>query len=221
MARLDEMRVRTPGPGGASAPAHPAAKTSRKKSDTQKRSNSRRQRGIDAHVGKLVENIPRRMRAGVTERIEVRITREETEAFTRGMDGRGEANRHDLLVTSAMSVMLRAPDGGFVVETLSPETQWILEGVERPEDQSYGRWRWAVTPTEKGQRKLQLVIGARTVDLSGMVGETALPDQVINVNVRTNYLRGIKRLLEWIVVMAAGGVVTELGVKIFHNLPKL
>lgn len=223
IARLEEMRVRTP--GSSSPPAAPTAnlpvKSQRRRSDTQKRSGSRRQRGIEAQVGKLVENIPRRMRAGVTECIEVRITREETDAFTRGMDGRGEPVRHELLVTSAMSVMLRAPEGGFVIETLSPETQWILEGVERPEDQNYGRWRWAVTPTEKGQRKLQLVIGARTVDLSGMVGETALPEQIINVRVRTNYIRGLKRLLEWAVVMAAGGVVTELGVKIFQTMTKM
>ena len=220
-ARLEEMRVRAPGstPQPASTPPTPppASKAARKKSPppaaslAQKRSGQRRApRPLDVQAGKLVENIPRRMRTATTERVEVRISREDTEVLTKGLDGRGEPIRHDLLVTSAMSVMLRAPDGGFTIELLSPETQWIFDGPENTEGEGFGRWRWAVTPTGSGQRRLQVIIAARSVDMNGMVGDTALPEQIISVRVRANYLRSFKLGLEWLIVMALGGAITEV-----------
>ena len=159
-----------------------------------------------------MENIPRRMRVAVPERVEVRISREETDAITLGFDGRGEINRHEILVSQAMSVMLRAPDGGFTIETLSPETQWTSDGTDHRTSDTFGRWRWAVTPQATGPHRLQLIIAARSVDENGMTGDTAFPDQVIAVRVRTNYLLTIKRALAWLIVMAVGGVVTELSV---------
>lgn len=164
----------------------------------------------DSKLGKLIENIPRRMRSAVTERIEVRISREETQALMKGMEGRAEPIRHDIAVTQAMSVMLRAPNGGFMIETISPETQWVYDRPDGGEGDHYGRWRWIVTPTQSGQRPLQLIISARTVDRHGNMGETALPDQIIDVRVRINYQRILQNGFQWIVVMAAGGVVAEM-----------
>ena len=43
---------------------------------------------------------------------------------------------------------------------------------------------WHVTPRDKGRRRLQLIISARTVSADGLAAETALPDQVITVRVR-------------------------------------
>jgi hypothetical protein len=170
-------------------------------------------------IGKLVENIPRRMRAAVAESVEVRISREETQVLARGMDGRAEPVRHDLMVTQTMSVALRAPDGGFTIEPLSPETQWIFDRPETAEEaETYGRWRWVVTPHERGQRRLQVVVAARSIDQHGMVADTPLPDQVITIRVRTNYLRSLSRGLQWIALMLIGGVLTELalvGMRIF------
>ncbi|MEJ2124627.1 MAG: Clp protease N-terminal domain-containing protein [Alphaproteobacteria bacterium] len=188
--------------GGVSAPLTPG----------QMR-RQRRQSWLEAQAGRLVENIPRRMRVAQPERVEVRISREETDAITKGFDGRGEIIRHDVLVSQAMSVMLRAPDGGFSIETLSPETQWTSDGSDHRTNEVYGRWRWAVTPRSSGNRRLQLIVSARSVDENGMTGDTALPDQVITVRVRTNYWLSIKRTLAWLVVMALGGVVTELAVR--------
>jgi hypothetical protein len=159
-------------------------------------------------AGRIVENIPRKMRAAVADRIEVRISREETQALIRGMEGRGEVAGHDISITSTMSVALRAPDGGFTIEPLSPETQWIFN---RPDEADiYGRWRWVVTPHKSGERRLQLLIASRSVGPSGIVGDTALPDQVITVRVRTNYWLTLLRGIQWVAAMVVGGIVTEL-----------
>ena len=165
---------------------------------------------MEVYAGRLVENIPRRMRVATPERVEVRISREETDAITKGFDGRGEVIHHEVLVSQAMSVMLRAPDGGFTIEPLSPETQWVFDGPDtNTGGEAFGRWRWAVTPTGRGQRRLQVVVAARSVDANGMVGDMALPEQIITVRVRANIWRNLKLGLEWLIVMALGGAIAE------------
>jgi cell division initiation protein len=62
----------------------------------------RKARPQDVLAGRLIENIPRRMRAAKPERIEVRISREDTQKIIHGMEGRGEPIRHDVLVTQTM-----------------------------------------------------------------------------------------------------------------------
>jgi hypothetical protein len=163
-----------------------------------------------------VENIPRRMRAESPERIEVRISREDTQKLIRGMEGRGETVRHDVALTQTMSVALRAPDGGFTIEPLSPETQWIFDRPDNAE--TYGRWRWTVTPHKAGQRRLQLLVASRSVGQNGLVGDSALPDQIITVRVRVNLLRTLGRGLQWVAALVIGGILTEvalLGLKMF------
>jgi hypothetical protein len=168
----------------------------------------RKARPQDALAGRLIENIPRRMRAAKQERIEVRISREDTQKIIHGMEGRGEPVRHDVMVTQTMSVALRAPDGGFTIEPISPETQWIFDRPDNAE--TYGRWRWMVTPHHAGQRRLQLIVAARSVNQAGLLADSALPDQIITVRVRTNYLRSIGQGLKWLTALVVGGVLTEL-----------
>jgi hypothetical protein len=194
------------------APAPAAAKGAAKSTvpDRAKGRQKRRPGPYDALLGRLIENIPRRMRTAVPERIEVRISREDSVTLGRGMEGRAEPVRHDIMVTQAMSVMLRSPDGGFNIEPLSPETQWIFERPEAADGETYGRWRWVVTPSETGQRRLQVIIAARSIDKNGLVGDTALPDQVITVRVRMNVLRSLGRGIQWLAAMILGGILTEI-----------
>jgi neural Wiskott-Aldrich syndrome protein len=219
-SRLDDMRVRQ-GPGSPPVPPAPpatpvpAGRGTAKKGAREKDSDKARRRRPPSpgsvYAGKMAENIPRKMRAFKTETIEVRITREETESTLASLEGAGggEAVRHDLLVTQAMSVMLRAPDGGFTIENLGPETQWIFNDPSFAEKEPFGRWRWSVTPNETGKLRLQLVVAARSVDQNGLAGDTAMPDQVIEVRVRTNYGRSIAQGFRWIFLLVLGGVVTE------------
>jgi hypothetical protein len=161
-------------------------------------------------IGQLVENIPRSMRVAVPAMIEVRIARADVQALAEGLQGGGAAYQHEVMVTKAMSVRLRAPDGGFFIETASPETQWI-ERAMLLSSEDFASWRWHVTPREKGRRRLQLIISARTVSADGLAAETALPDQVITVRVHTNYAKVAARWVGWGAAAVIGGLLAKFG----------
>lgn len=173
-----------------------------------------------AEIGQLVENIPRSMRVAVPAMIEVRIARADVKALAEGLQGGGAAYQHELMVTKAMSVRLRAPDGGFYIETASPETQWI-ERASLLSEEDFASWRWYVTPRDKGRRRLQLVISARTVSADGLAAETALPDQVISVRVRTNYTQVASRWIGWGFAAVIGGLLAKFGEGAFAILGRM
>jgi hypothetical protein len=150
------------------------------------------------------------MRTGVTERIEVRIGKTAAKSITEGLEGGGVAWRHEVTVTHAMSVRLRAPDGGFFVETVSPETQWIENNLGLGND-DFASWRFLVTPQSRGWARLQIVVSARTIGPDGMVAETALPDQIVDVKVRTNYKQTLARWSGWTIAAIAGGALAKFG----------
>lgn len=161
-------------------------------------------------LGQLGEFLPRRMMAGVTELIEVHIPRAEIIAFAENLQGSGVAYRHDKIVSKAMSVRLRAPDGGFWIESASPETQWIENSLGLLSD-DYASWRWAVTPRQRGKARLQLIISARTVGSDGVAAETALPDQFVEVKIRTNYQRLAMQWAGWLAAALVGGILATFG----------
>jgi hypothetical protein len=161
-------------------------------------------------AGQLVENIPRRMRVGIPVIVEARIARADVKALAEGLQGGGAAFRHEVVVTKAMSVRLRAPDGGFSIENRSPETQWI-ENVLGLGSDDFASWRWTVTPRTRGRRQLQLIVSARTVGADGMTAETALPDQLVDVKVAINYTRTIGRWTGWVLAAVIGGLLAKFG----------
>ena len=170
----------------------------------------RRDGKAKTEAGQLAENIPRSMRVARTERVEVRIAKAAAKAITEGLDGGGVAWRHDVTVTQAMSVRLRAPDGGFFIETVSPETQWIENHLGFASD-DFASWRFLITPQTRGRARLQIVLSARTIGADGMAAETAMPDQVVDVKVRTNYKRTFARWASWILAAIAGGALAKFG----------
>lgn len=150
------------------------------------------------------------MRAGVSEVVEVRIARDRIEGLDTGMRGRGRVQRHELFVTKAMAVRLRAPEGDFWIEPASPETQWIENSLGLLQDE-FATWRWTITPKRRGTGKLVLIVSARTIDQEGLAAETALPDQKIDVKIRTNYGLTFRRVFSWLILVAIGGVVGKFG----------
>lgn len=150
------------------------------------------------------------MRVGIPVLVEARVARSEVKALADGLQGGGAVWRHELTVTKAMSVRLRAPDGGFFIETSSPETQWIENTLGLITD-DYASWRWSVTPKDRGKKRLQLIISARTVGTDGLAAETALPDQVVSVKVRVNYARTARKIGGWALAAIIGGVLARFG----------
>lgn len=173
-------------------------------------------RNVWVAAGQFVENIPRRMRVGVSMVVEARIGRRDVKAIAEGMDGGAAIVRHEITVTKAMSVRLRSPDGGFFIESASPETQWI-EGAPGF-DADYASWRWTITPRDRGKRRLQLLVSARTVGDDGLTAETALPDQMIDVKVTVNYAKTAARWAGWMTAAVAGGVLARFGEGLFEPL---
>ncbi len=171
-------------------------------------------------AGQLVENIPRTMTVGIPMLVEARIAKGGVRVVTQAMQGDGQPQRHEILVTKAMSVRLRAPANGFVIENSSPETQWIDNNLGALGD-DFASWRWTITPKTSGKKQLQLVVSARTVGSDGLAAETVLPDQVIGVKVRTNYSKVAKRWSGWVAAAIVGGLLGRFGETFFDLSSKL
>ena len=176
----------------------------------QRGANERRGKPVKVEAGKLAENIPRTMRVGKTARVEIRIAKASVEAFTEGLEGGGPVRQHKVTVTKAMAVRLRAPEGGFFIETVSPETQWIENTIGFPSD-DFASWRFLVTPQSRGWSRLQIIVSARTIGADGVAAETALPDQIVEVKVRRNIKRALVSFLGWTVAAVIGGALSTFG----------
>lgn len=234
-ARNDENRERPPAHNPPGAPPNPAASArapaARAPSPPPSASPppARRERPASSRPpsqsnavlpGQLIETVPRKMRVGISAPVEVRIAKAEVKAISEGLDMERSAFQHDIQVTKAMSVRLRAPDGGFFIETASPETQWIENALGLMAD-DFACWRWNVTPKARGKRRLQLIVAARTVGPDGLAAETALPDQVIEITVSTNYSVLAKRFAGWAVAAILGGLLAQFGAQIWAALEPL
>lgn len=139
-------------------------------------------------AGRLVENIPRRMRVGVSESVEIRVGREElTSLMTSGLIGTADPKTHAVHaveIIESMTVRLFAPQGGFEIGGASPETQIVDAGGVST---AYGRWLWTVTPLRRGHHRIQICISAQVKTNDGLPAHSTLPDQIIEIEVAVNY----------------------------------
>jgi neural Wiskott-Aldrich syndrome protein len=166
--------------------------------------------------GPLVETIPRRMRLGSPAPAQVRITRDKIDGLILLLlSGRGMPHRPDAFVARALTVRLRAPDGGFVIEPGSPETQWVEAAAGLQQDEFVG-WRWNITPQRRGRGRLLLVVTARTVGRDGIAAETSPPDRVIEVVVKGGRLRGVLRWSSLLIALLLGAAIDRFGTEFWR-----
>jgi hypothetical protein len=161
--------------------------------------------------GPLVESIPRRMRNGVAVTGEVRIARDKIESLMQALSG-ASAHRPSAHVARALSVRLRAPHGGFAIEAMTPETQWI-DGTDTGVHDDTALWRWAIRPQRYGRVRLLLTLSARTIGADAVVAESAPPDRVIDVRIGRNYVRLVGRSAVWAAAVAVGALIGHFGGK--------
>jgi hypothetical protein len=188
---------RAPGEAAARPPPRPAA--------------GQRQ-GQRSAAGPLMEAIPRHMRVGSAAAAQVRIPRDKVESLMQLLlAGRGQ--QPDAAYAYVLSVRLRAPEGGFAIEPATPETQW----VEAPPGHPPGHhpeepvsWRWTVTPLRRGRRRLQLLVGVRSVGDDGVGPEAAPPDRTIEVSVGANRLRRLGRAVLYLMLLGVGAALGVL-----------
>ncbi|HWB46496.1 MAG TPA: Clp protease, partial [Hyphomicrobiaceae bacterium] len=185
---------RPPPPGGATRPGRPP------------------QAAQAGQAGPIIESVPRRMRAGLASACEVRIARDRVDGLIAALNG--PATRPDSYAVRALSVRLRAPNGGFVIESASPETQWI-ENTSSMIHDDHAVWRWTVTPRRAGNGRLVIMVSARTIGHDGVAADTAPPDRVIEVKVRGSALRGLGRAAGWLVVAALGAAAGRFGAQLW------
>ena len=160
-------------------------------------------RGAQGDRGPLVESVPRRMRVGVASKAEVRIARDRIEALVVALNSHSMPHRPDQIAARALSVRLKAPNGSFLIEAVSPETQWV-EGASGLGRDEFAIWRWTVTPQRSGRGRLLLMVSARTVGQDGLAAEAAPPERVIDVRVTPNRMRGLGRWMAYLVALAIG-----------------
>jgi hypothetical protein len=147
------------------------------------------------------------MRLGAPAPAQVRIGRDKIDGLMQLLMAGRAQHRPDAIIARALTVRLRAPEGGFAIEAASPETQWVEAAPGQQQDEPV-TWRWTVTPQRRGRRRLQLVVAARTIGRDGVAAETAPPDRVIEVAVRGNRLR---RIVRWVLLLGALAVAAALG----------
>jgi neural Wiskott-Aldrich syndrome protein len=196
-------------PHQENAPALPAGPAAAPKARRRKSADrvSAKQSGDRASAVQLGESIPRKMRAHVASAVNVALTKAEFLALLEGLqDEAGQRSGE----AGCLSVKLRAPDGRFMIDSVSPETQWadVEAGFGTSDSVS---WRWMVTPLNPGHRRLQLVVSARTRPAKGAAIVTALPEQIINVRVGSNYGRGLATLVGWIAIAVVGWIIAKFG----------
>jgi hypothetical protein len=148
---------------------------------------------LDDLPGQFIHNIPRRMRVGALETVEVRIP------CCQGDE--------------AITVRLRAPEGGFLIDLLSPETCWTAEA--KGDGNECASWRWSITPQRRGKVPLRLIISAQTLDANRMTAKVAPPDQVVMVSVRGDHSRTARRVAGWGLLMLAGGALNAWGRELY------
>ena len=193
------------------APAHPS--TSLDGQEAVPTSHGRRRRKSSDNAARAMgEAIPRRMRVNASSLVEAQLPKTDIAAIAAGFAGGMEAGPAP--TPPAMSVRLRAPDGGFLIDAASAETQWIdpRSGVIESE---FSAWRWTVTPLKPGRRELQLIISIRAPGSDGILADQQLPDQVIEVRVRRGFGRMMLTMLKWIFVASLGAILATSGPQIF------
>ncbi len=143
--------------------------------------------------GKMLFNPPAEMDQGEPARIELRITRNQGDDLSGGLQGKGTPQISSVKVSSSMSAHLSGDD--FQIDSLNSEEQLI--GGD-----TFTQWAWDVTPLGTGKHTLHLRVTAR-VSVDGTEGQKDLPVVERDVNIRVNpgYLIGsfLKGYWEWVV----------------------
>ena len=135
----------------------------------------------------LVATLPRRLRQGQTDIIEVIVPRRALEIPP------APGHRWPPLRVATMRLKAGADDAH--VELASPETLWISPPrVHQGADDA--TWRWRITPRNKGRIRLSLAGATRIVGSEGISGEVPLGEESIEIDVaRRGSRRGLVGLL--------------------------
>ena len=191
---------------GFSKAAAPAPKTQKRAAPPRSAAHGRA--GNVALLAKILENIPRKARAGVRQQARISISREEAGLIFGQLSRQPPQAAGTEAACRAVTVRLTAPEGAFFIEALTHETQWL---PNRPAGEASGDWAWTAVPAAPGSHGLKISISARDLDASGPGAMIALPDQTIKVRVGGNFRLALGRFARAVFLMLAGSGLTITG----------
>lgn len=206
----------TPGAGKGTMPKvtnEQLSDTGRQRMDDIATSIQNAHAAIEAANDQIIEFIPKVMRQGKAHFVEVRVARFANSELDLGPENYGLLAKNDAKpITKAITVRLTGPDGQFLIDSITPSTQWSEYHASLVEDADFAIWRWRIYPLRRGKSKLRLDVTMRTSSENGLTGEIPVqPSRTINVKVTRNYLRLAKRLIAIILIFAAGFAITKYG----------
>jgi len=165
-------------------------------------------------VRALSEALPRRMRVHAPVFVEAKLPKSEIHALAAGLGG-GQAYPGQPSV--AMSVRLRAPDGGLMIEPASSETQWFDARSDVIESE-LAQWHWTVTPLRSGRERLQLIAAVRVNGPEGTVADHMLPEIVAEVRIKRRIGLAVFGLIKWFAVAGVGAAAAIYGQPLLNSV---
>lgn len=198
-------------------PAAPKPAEKRRKAESQKGTRGGSPE-TPAVLAKILESIPRRARLARGEVVQIRLTREDAaRLFARR---RPPQNEQTQPASRAVTIRLSAPEGGFFIETMTPETQWALNHPAAGEE-AFGNWAWAAVPNETGTHVLLVSVSARDLDANGLVAGSQALEQAIEVHVRRNLRRLSWGLIRTLLLLMSGSALTAAAFYMLRLMGKL
>jgi hypothetical protein len=157
-----------------------------------------------ATTGQILFNPPKKMRVGVRERVEVRISKNIIEDLSTGLKGRGEPQIENIEVGDFMKVSLTGDN--FDIKPLSEEDQVVP-------DEDFTMWEYDVIPNKSGNQIIQLKVAVK-IKIPGGEGYDCNPVIERDINVKVNPIHSITHL-DWkwiigIVIVIIGLILNEL-----------
>ena len=206
--RLSTGASRVNGFSEASAPAFDLETVPKpeKKNLPPPRPVHRGKAGNTALLAKLFEPVPRKARVGVSEKVQITLSKEMAVLiFAHAVRRQPQPGTGSEACCRAVTIRLASPEGEFLVDALTAETQWL---PERPREDASATWIWTLVPGVSGSACLKASISAREVDANGASAAIALPDQVIKVRVRANLWLSLSRFFRAMFWMFLGSGLT-------------
>jgi hypothetical protein len=167
----------------------------------------------------LIENIPRRMRAHVSVVAEVKISTIAPKVADDPV-GQGMTGVYGTEIAQALSLQLSAPGGGVLVESQSPETQWIWPSKSQSVDE-LAAWRFIITPNRRGSNSLRLTFSYKEIGPNGLIADSALPDRMLDIVVSTNLPKALNQAAVWVTTLIVGvtlGIYFEPAIQFIRRL---
>lgn len=157
----------------------------------------------------FLDPIPRLMRSDVPTAVEIRVPKSELDTIAESMGAAALGGGEQSPVLRALTVRIRAPEGGLHVEPQSPDTQWIENRLDLMSD-DFASWRWQVTPRRRGKAKLEVIVSARNISADGSVTEIGILDQPVLVKINLNARRTALKIAGIGAATALGWVLARL-----------